>query len=135
MTVVAVAYIQRNDGAVLMQLRPEGRDFPLMWECPGGKVEVGETIEGALKRELREELGIQDYNVTIHAGRDIFRFDPPVVRSPCTLVFCDVELRGRSLDRLMLNASVAVGFFSRKALKQIKLTPGNHRFFSEKGWL
>ena len=54
--VVAAALIDPS-GRVLVQQRSAGRLADL-WEFPGGKVEVGETPEAALARELREELDI-----------------------------------------------------------------------------
>ncbi|MDE0800103.1 MAG: (deoxy)nucleoside triphosphate pyrophosphohydrolase [Rhodospirillaceae bacterium] len=56
-TVVAVGLI-RDDGAILLTKRPEGKAMAGLWEFPGGKLEEGETPEHALVRELREELGI-----------------------------------------------------------------------------
>jgi 8-oxo-dGTP diphosphatase len=55
--VVAVAMID-SDGHVLVQQRPPGKPMAGLWEFPGGKVEAGEVPEGALARELEEELGI-----------------------------------------------------------------------------
>jgi len=46
-------------GRILLVQRLPDKDYPLMWECPGGKVEPEETHEQALKRELREEVGIE----------------------------------------------------------------------------
>ena len=56
--VVACALIDR-DNRVLLSRRPAGKSMAGYWEFPGGKVEVGETPEGALRRELREEIGIE----------------------------------------------------------------------------
>ena len=58
--VSAVALIDR-DGRVLLAQRPEGKFMAGLWEFPGGKVEVGETPEAALIRELEEELGINTW--------------------------------------------------------------------------
>ncbi|WP_375420201.1 (deoxy)nucleoside triphosphate pyrophosphohydrolase [uncultured Sphingomonas sp.] len=56
--VVAAALI-RPDGTVLAQQRPTGKQLAGLWEFPGGKIEMGESPEAALVRELREELGIE----------------------------------------------------------------------------
>ena len=56
--VVAAALVDA-DGRILVQQRPEGTPMAGLWEFPGGKLEVGETPEAALIRELREELGIE----------------------------------------------------------------------------
>ena len=55
---VAVGVLVRGDGAFLLTSRPEGKVYAGYWEFPGGKVEAGETIEQALRRELLEEIGI-----------------------------------------------------------------------------
>lgn len=55
---VAAAALVRSDRRLLIQQRPAGKSMAGLWELPGGKVEDGEHPEGALIRELREELGI-----------------------------------------------------------------------------
>lgn len=56
--VSAVALIDA-DGRVLLTQRPEGKAMAGLWEFPGGKIELGELPEAALRREMREELGIE----------------------------------------------------------------------------
>jgi len=70
-TEVAVGVLIRADGALLLSTRPEGKAYAGYWEFPGGKIEAGETVEQALRRELIEELGIeiaaaQAWKVTEH---------------------------------------------------------------------
>lgn len=56
---VAAAVIEQPDGEFLLAQRPDGKVYSGYWEFPGGKVETGETILSALKRELHEELGLE----------------------------------------------------------------------------
>jgi 8-oxo-dGTP diphosphatase len=55
---VAVGVLLQNDGHFLLTSRPEGKVYAGYWEFPGGKLETGESVELALRRELQEELGI-----------------------------------------------------------------------------
>jgi len=56
---VATGILRRSDGRLLLSLRPEGKPWPGLWEFPGGKIEVNESPETALGRELWEEIGIR----------------------------------------------------------------------------
>ncbi len=57
-TEVAVGVLIRPDGSFLLTSRPAGKVYAGYWEFPGGKLEAGETVEQALRRELQEEIGI-----------------------------------------------------------------------------
>jgi 8-oxo-dGTP diphosphatase len=48
----------KKDNLILVGQRPENHTLAGLWEFPGGKIELGETPEQALARELNEELGI-----------------------------------------------------------------------------
>lgn len=56
---VAVGVLVDADGRFLLTSRPAGKVFAGFWEFPGGKLEPGETVEAALRRELDEEIGIR----------------------------------------------------------------------------
>ena len=82
---VAVGVLIDAHGRFLLTSRPEGKVYAGYWEFPGGKLEAGESVEQALRRELHEELGI-----TVGAVRpwkiDVIDYEHARVR----LHFCKV---------------------------------------------
>jgi len=67
-TIEVVAAVIKHDNRIFITRRGYG-DFVDMWEFPGGKIEVGESREEALIREIKEELeldiNISDFLTTI----------------------------------------------------------------------
>lgn len=57
--ILVTCTIIENSGRVLCAQRSEMMPLPLKWEFPGGKTEDNESPEECLKREIREELGIE----------------------------------------------------------------------------
>lgn len=56
---VTAAVIRRDDGRLLIAQRPLDGMLCGLWEFPGGKREPGESLAECLRREIREELGIE----------------------------------------------------------------------------
>lgn len=57
--IVVLAAIVEREGRFLVTRRLTGTHLSGFWEFPGGKCEGGETPEDCLRRELREELGVE----------------------------------------------------------------------------
>ncbi len=58
MITVVAAVIERSDRRMLIGQRRKNDSSALKWEFPGGKMREGESPEGALARELQEELSV-----------------------------------------------------------------------------
>ena len=70
---VVAAIIIKDDKFFIAQ-RNRNKHMGLSWEFPGGKVEIGETFEIALKREIKEELNI-DININKKLGEENYKDD------------------------------------------------------------
>jgi 8-oxo-dGTP diphosphatase len=70
---VACAIIEKN-GKVLATQRSASMSMPMKWEFPGGKIDVGESPEECLRREVGEEIGVT-VNVVQSLSPHTHRYD------------------------------------------------------------
>lgn len=82
-----VAAIIYKDGAYFATQRGYG-EFEGMWEFPGGKIEPDESPEDALKREIKEELGI---DITIDKFLCTTEYDYPSFHLTMLCYLCSIE--------------------------------------------
>ncbi|MGC1403745.1 MAG: (deoxy)nucleoside triphosphate pyrophosphohydrolase, partial [Thermodesulfobacteriota bacterium] len=89
---VAAAVI-RQKKKILITRRPEKGLLGGLWEFPGGKKEIRESLEECLKREIREEL-----NIEIEVGEPFFKVRHAYTHFRITLhcFFCR-KLKGKIL--------------------------------------
>jgi|SRR5690554_3704907 len=71
-----VAAVIKHDGKFFCAQRKDSGELAKKWEFPGGKVELGETLQESLIRELKEELKIKvnvlDFITTVNHEYETF---------------------------------------------------------------
>ena len=116
---VSVMALIFKENKVFLIKEADGR-----WSLPGGGLEVGESFEVGIKRELREEIGINTIKIS------------PQPMYTWTLI--DVTSHGNKIPKLILSFQVEVdsydfkgnseestefGFFSKDEIKNMNLHP------------
>jgi 8-oxo-dGTP diphosphatase len=126
--VVAAAIIR--DGRLLLTQRSIERDFPLHWECPGGKVEEGENPREALARELEEELLLMPEELIIQPEPFFTTvFEPPDMPRRVALSFY-AATEAVEIDPHLIDV-VGLGWFGIAEMAGLRLIPGNLRLLAK----
>jgi nucleoside triphosphatase len=138
MRVVVVPVIRDGLGRVLLcQMARDRGVFPGQWGLPGGGVEPGETVEQALRRETREELGVEIEDIRPLTFRDasLEKLLPDGSRQRLYMLFLLYECRIGS-GELRLNAELtATAWADARELGRFDLNPLTVDTFRSLGWL
>lgn len=115
-TIEVVAAIIRKDGRIFATQRGYGpwKDW---WEFPGGKLEMGETPEEALVREIREEL---DAEIRIDKYLTTIDWDYPQFHLTMHCFIC--SLQGEALH---LNEHEAARWLDQASLESVRWLPAD----------
>ena len=117
---VVAAVIQR-DGRYLVGRRPPDKRHGGLWEFPGGKVDAGESMLDAIRRELIEELAVS----TSHIGRTLFSSRDG--DTPFVIHFVEVEIEGEPVP----HEHTEVAWVTPSELGALSLAPADAAFVGE----
>ena len=115
-TVRVAAAIIIKDGKVLATQRGYG-DYKDWWEFPGGKIKPGESPEGALAREIREELRAE---IRIGSPFCIVRYDYPEFHMVMQCYLCELVS-----DDIVLVEHEDARWLSADELEEVRWLPSD----------
>lgn len=118
---VVAAIIHDNQGHIFATQRGYG-DWKDYWEFPGGKMELGESPEEALKREIREEL---ETRIVIECFVKTIEWDYPTFHLTMHCYWCHVES-----GALTLKEHEAARWLSKDELKIVEWLPADLQIMS-----
>lgn len=119
-SVRVLAAVIRRDDSWLLGLRPSQKRHGGLWEFPGGKYEMGETVLDVATRELFEELAVD----VVRVGEILFRSGDP--GSAFVIEFTEVSIDGVPIAV----EHEAIGWFSLDEMMDLDMAPSD-RLFSE----
>ena len=116
-----VAAIIRKGGKIFATQRGYG-EWKDWWEFPGGKMEVGETPEEALVREIREELSAE---ISVDEFLCTVEYDYPAFHLKMYCYLCSLVT-----EALHLNEHEAARWLTKDELNSVKWLPADAELIS-----
>lgn len=115
-TIRVVAAIIRDGNKIFATQRGHG-EFKGGWEFPGGKIEVGETPEEALVREVREEL---DTEIAVGKLIETVEYDYPTFHLSMDCFWAEVVS-----GELVLKEHAAARWLTKEELRSVEWLPAD----------
>lgn len=123
---VVIGIFLRNGSVLLGRRSPTEKNFANYWEFPGGKIEVGETHEQALARELQEELGCE-----LRTSRFLKTFETEYCGRSMQLNYYLIELCSHDPGLMNRNAHSELQWHSIEEALQVNMLPANQQILRE----
>lgn len=114
------------DIEVLIAKRKENKElYPGKWECGGGQVKMGETFEEAVKRKMKEELGVIVKNVLVFGTYkiDVPNLEQKIIPGMKFVCFLDSYINGKG-PQIKKDAFSEWKWQSINKLSEIDFIPG-----------
>ena len=115
-TLRVVAAVIRDNDRIFATARGYG-DLKGGWEFPGGKIEVGETPEAALKCEIMEEL---DVEIAVGELIDTIEYDYPTFHLSMDCFWCEIVS-----GEIVLKEAEAARWLTRETLYSVEWLPAD----------
>ena len=123
--IAAYALLQNSEGKCLFLRRsPDSKTNPGRWEPPGGKLDPGERLDEALRREVFEEAGLQ---ISVRRLLGAIEYEVPAVKVACLIM----EGRLVTDDVTLSSEHDSYQWMWLSELRQVDLATQFRRFFAD----
>jgi 8-oxo-dGTP diphosphatase len=128
--VLGVAAVVWNDAREVLLIRRTKEPRKGQWSLPGGKVEFGESIEDAVRREVREETGLEIALLGL-AGVAETVLDASAGAADTHFVLIDYSARVVSGEAVAASDAADATWFSTEAIEKLPLWEETRRIIAQ----
>ena len=121
---IVVGLVWNREGRLLLcKMAPDRGVFPDEWGFPGGGMEPGERMDEALRRELREEIGIEveDIRPAFFKDGTYEKSFPDGSRKPVYMIFLLLHCRAQQEQLTLNDEFVEYGWFAENELEGLAM--------------